>query len=132
RTDVARVQPSVGIDRLGGGNRIVVIAFEDVRPAYADLAVAGDTYLGTGNDRAGLSSSIMSWRGDRRDGRALAHAIHFADRQTEREEELERARRDGRGPVIRVLARSKPSRFRTFEKTRRSATGYASGRAAPR
>jgi hypothetical protein len=43
--DVARVQPSVRVDRLGRTLRIVAIALGDVRPANQDLAVRRELYL---------------------------------------------------------------------------------------
>ena len=43
--EVAGVQPAVGVDRLGGGGRVVEVALHDAVAAHQDLAVVGDADL---------------------------------------------------------------------------------------
>src|SRR5437667_188476 len=63
--DVARVQPPVGVDRLGGRLRIAEVAAHDLRAAEADLAILPGVELRTGDHVHDLRDCVRRERADR-------------------------------------------------------------------
>ena len=101
--DVARVQPAVLVDRLGGLLRVVQVALADQTTPAADLAVREDLELHTRQraaDGAGLDLEPLEGHGPG----VLAHPVDLGERDADRAEPGDQLRRDGCGTGHRHLA----------------------------
>ena len=92
-TDVARVQPAVGIDGLGGLLGVVQVADADEPAAAAHLAVGEDLQLHPGQrlaDRTGLDLEALEGHGSG----VLTHPVHLGEWDADGAEPGDQLRRD--------------------------------------
>src|SRR5690606_14876884 len=100
---VARVEPSVGLDRLRGGFRIVEVALHDLWPARQDLPIRADSDLRTGNWLAHGSQLHRAGAIGTEYRRSLGKSVAFVNGQARGPEEPGDLRRQGRAPRDEAL-----------------------------
>ena len=94
--DVARVEPAVRVDRLGGLLRLVEVALHDVRSARQDLPVRRDAALDAGHDLPHRAEPPRGRAGEGDDRARLREAVALVDLDADRPEELRELFREGR------------------------------------
>ena len=107
RPDVSRVEPAIGVDRLGRRLRMIEVPLHHVRAARENLAVGRDLHLHAGNRRADGTDREPLRRVHRDHRRGLSQSISLEDLESGREEkavDLGRQRRPTGHEVAKASA----------------------------